>query len=140
MVVLDFDLMLTAIEKICEHLPVNFFLFTHHTNTSWKSAPVSFNVLSSISEMTRLCCSINSLLDGDSVALAMFIDSNVHWLAYLKKFTICKFSTIVSKEFSRSISSTKIGNQVRMIDVKVSKDTFADGLIERTSSMLDEKE
>ena len=72
--------MLTGIEKICEHLPVNFFLFTHHTNTSWKFAPVSFNVLSNISEMMRLCCSINPLLNGDSVALAMtlmFINSHI---------------------------------------------------------------
>ena len=44
-------------------------------------------------------------------------------------------------EFTRSISSTKIGKPVLMIDVKVSKDkTLADGMIERTSSMLDDIE
>ena len=35
----------------------------------------------------------------------------------------------------------KIGKPVLMIDIKVSKDkTLADGLVERTSSMLDEIE
>ena len=48
-------LYLTGIEKIREHLPVSFFAFTHHANTSWKYAPVSSNVLSSISEIIRLC-------------------------------------------------------------------------------------
>ena len=44
-------------------------------------------------------------------------------------------------EFTRSISSNRIGKPVLMIDVKVSKDKHkADGLIERTSSMLHEIE
>ena len=44
-------------------------------------------------------------------------------------------------EFTRSINSTRIGKQVLMMDVKVSKDkNIADGLIEGTSSMLDEIE
>ena len=97
MVVLDFVLMLTGmekirehvpvsflyltgIEKIREHLPVSFFAFTRHANTRWKSAPVSSNVLYSISEMIRLCCSINPLLTVDSAAVVMtlmFIDSHI---------------------------------------------------------------
>ena len=40
-----------------------------------------------------------------------------------------------SFEFTRSISSTRIGKPVLMIDIKVSKE-----LIKRTSSMLDETE
>ena len=44
-------------------------------------------------------------------------------------------------EFTRFVSSTKIGKPVLMMDVKVYKaKTLADGLIERTSSMLDEIE
>ena len=43
-------------------------------------------------------------------------------------------------EFTRLISSTRIGKPVLMMDVKVSKTKTADGLIERTSSMLDEIE
>ena len=44
-------------------------------------------------------------------------------------------------EFTRSISSTRIGKEALMMDLKVSKDkTLADGVIERTSSMLDEIE
>ena len=40
---------------------------------------------------------------------------------------------------TRLISSTRIGKPVLIMDVKISKDkTLADGLIERTSSMLDE--
>ena len=40
-----------------------------------------------------------------------------------------------------SISSTRIGKSVLMMNVKVSKTkTLADGLIKRTSSMLDEIE
>ena len=40
-------------------------------------------------------------------------------------------------EFTRSISCTRIGYSVLMMDVEVFN-TSADGLIERTSSMLDE--
>ena len=57
-----------------------FFAFTHHAYTSWKSAPVSSNILSNISEMIRLCHSVNSILNGDSAAAVitlMFIDSHV---------------------------------------------------------------
>ena len=38
----------------------------------------------------------------------------------------------------KSINSTKIGDPVLMMEVKVSKNTLADGLIKRTSCMLDE--
>ena len=42
---------------------------------------------------------------------------------------------------ARLISSTRIGKPVVMVDVKCPKTkTLADGLIERTSSMLDEIE
>ena len=44
-------------------------------------------------------------------------------------------------EFNRLISSTRIGKPVLTMEIKVSKNkTLADGLIERTSSMLDEIE
>ena len=44
-------------------------------------------------------------------------------------------------EFARSISFTRIGKPALMMDVKFPKtNTFADGLIERTWSMLDEIE
>ena len=43
-------------------------------------------------------------------------------------------------EFTRLISSTRIGKPVLMMDVKVSKDKNSNGLIERTWSMLDETE
>ena len=43
-------------------------------------------------------------------------------------------------QFTRSISSTRIGKLVLMMDIKVSKNKTADGLIERTSSMVDEIE
>ena len=44
-------------------------------------------------------------------------------------------------EFTRSISSARIGKPVLMMDVKSPKtNTLVDGLIERTSSMLDEIE
>ena len=43
-------------------------------------------------------------------------------------------------EFTRLVSSTRIGKPVFMMDVKVSKDKNADALIERTSSMLHEIE
>ena len=39
-------------------------------------------------------------------------------------------------EFTRSISTTRIGYPVLMMDFKTN--TLADGLIEKTSSMLDE--
>ena len=42
-------------------------------------------------------------------------------------------------EFTRSISCNRIGRPVLMIDIKVFKDNaLVDGLIKRTSSMLDE--
>ena len=43
-------------------------------------------------------------------------------------------------KFTRCISSTRIGSSVLEMDVKVSKDIsrLADGLIKRTSSVLDE--
>ena len=44
-------------------------------------------------------------------------------------------------EFTRSISSARIGKPVLMVDVNVSKaKTLADVLIEKTSSMFDEIE
>ena len=43
-------------------------------------------------------------------------------------------------EFPRLISSTRIGKPVLVMDIKVFKDKTADGLIKRTSSMLDEIE
>ena len=44
-------------------------------------------------------------------------------------------------EFTRSISSARIGKPVLMMDMEVSKDTtIADRLIRRTSSMLHETE
>ena len=55
-----------------------FFAFTHHAKTSLKSVRMSSNALSNISEMIRLCCSIYSVLNGDSAAVVMtlmFIDS-----------------------------------------------------------------
>ena len=45
----------------------------------------------------------------------------------------------VITEFTRSISTTRKGYPVLKMDVSVSKDnTLVDGLIEKTSSMLDE--
>ena len=45
----------------------------------------------------------------------------------------------VITEFTRSISTTRKGYPVLTMDVSVSKDnTLVDGLIEKTSSMLDE--
>ena len=41
---------------------------------------------------------------------------------------------------TRSIISTRIGQPVFMMDAKVFKANTADGLMERTSSMLDEVE
>ena len=47
----------------------------------------------------------------------------------------------VITEFTRTITSTRIGKPVLMMDVKVPKVTkTADGLIERTQSMIDEIE
>ena len=95
MVVLDFVLMLTGIDKICAHFPVSFFAFTHHAKTSWKSVWVSSDALSNISEMIRLCCSIYSLLNRNSAAVVMtlmFIDSLV------SRNLLLTISTIVSKE------------------------------------------
>ena len=44
-------------------------------------------------------------------------------------------------EFTRSISSTRIGESVLILYVEVSKtNTLADGLIERNSFLLDEIE
>ena len=46
----------------------------------------------------------------------------------------------VITEFTRLISSTRIGKLVLMMDIKSPKTRTADGLIERTLSMLDEIE
>ena len=52
-----------------------------------------------------------------------------------------KISTHGKSFLTGLISSTRIGQPVLMMDVKVSKSkTLADGLIKRTSSMLDETE
>ena len=61
MLVLDFVLMLIGMEKIHEHLQVNFV----NSHTLLKPAPVSSNVLSQISEMRSLSCSINPLINGN---------------------------------------------------------------------------
>ena len=89
MVVLDFVLTLIEIEKICEHLQVKIckwnFAFTQHAKSSWKSAPVSSNVSSYMSEMTRLFRSISILLNGNYAAMVttlIFIDSLIRELLF----------------------------------------------------------
>ena len=53
---------------------------------------------------------------------------------------IGKFTSSIRSEFTQSITSIRIGYPVLMMEIKVSKgnSTLADGLIKRTSYMLDE--